>query len=573
MAPRGHRSMDDPDSGDCTLTRRAVQFQAVAATVIAAAVLATGCAPDDSASARRAGRAPAPGEPAATELAPVALPDLSRSEPSIRAQIEEQYSSLRTAIDRPNTTPADLSRAYGDMGHLLMATRHREAAEICYLHARTLAPAERRWPYYLGHVSRLEGRFARSATFFAEALALDPDDVPTLLWLGEVHLAQGRPEEAEPPFAQALSLEPRSVLARFGLGRAALAREDHARAARRLEEALTLDPSATSLHYPLAMAYRGLGDLDKAQAHLRQRGNRPIARSDPLLEETDVVLRSPLAYEGRGTRALESADWAGAAAYFRRGIEMAPANAALRQKLGIALFMTDDFRGAGVQLEEAVRLAPESARTQYSLGVLLQARGRDSEAIPRLAGAVRLDPAFVDARLWLAGVLRRNGRPDEALAHYAQVGATHPRAAGATFGHAATLVDLGRYREARDRLTNLVSSYPEQPIFAHALARLLAGAPDGGVRDGLAAMAVLDALPEAQRVTDFAETLAMALAELEYYEDAARWQREGITAARRAGRGDIVPRMTEKLGRYERGRPWRDGAPLALDPLSVLTPF
>ena len=171
-------------------------------------------------------------------------------ESSIRTQIEEQYSSLASAIENPDTTAADLGHAYGEMGHLFMATRHREAAAACYLHAWALAPGERRWPYYLGHVSRTTGAFARSATFFAEALALGPDDVPTLLWLGEVHLAQGRPEAAEPPFEQALALEPRSVLARFGLGRAALARRDHARAALRLEEALALDPRATSLALP-----------------------------------------------------------------------------------------------------------------------------------------------------------------------------------------------------------------------------------------------------------------------------------------------------------------------------------
>ena len=543
-----------------------------AVAVGAAALLAGGCTPTDPA-ATRAIETLTPGGPGATELAPLALPDLSHSEPSVRAQLEEQYASLRLAIDHPGTTPADLSRAYGAMGHLLMATRHRDAAEVCYLHARALAPGERRWPYYLAHISRLRGAFARSAMFFEEALALDPEDVPTLLWLGEVHLAQGRPEAAEPPFEQALSLESRSVLARFGLGRAALARGDHARAARSLEAAVALDPGATSLRYPLAMAYRGLGDLNKAEEHLRQRGRRPIERFDPLLEETDVVLQSPLAYDGRGTRALERRDWAGAVAYFRRGVEMAPANASLRQKLGIALFMTNDTESAAEQLEEAVRLAPDSARTQYSLGVLLQARGRDADAIDRFAAALRSDPAFVDARLWLAGVLRRTGRPDEALSQYARVTATHSRASDAEFGYAVTLVDLRRYEEAHDRLADLVSGYPEQPIFAHALARLLAAAPDAGVRDGLAAMRVLDALPEAQRVTDFGETLAMALAELGYYDDASRWQREGIAAARRAGREDLVARMAEKLGQYQSGRPWRDEAPLGLDPLSVLAPF
>ena len=546
---------------------------ALAAAAWAAAVLTAACTADDPASATRATGEPAAGRPAATRLPPVGLPDLSAVEPSIRAQIEAQYAVLTSVVDHPDSTPGELSRAYGEMGHLFMATRHREAAEACYLHARALAPGERRWPYYLGHVSRTTGAFARAATFFAQALELAPDDVAALLWLGEVHLAQGRPEAAEPPFERALALEPRSVLARSGLGRAALARRDHARAAGHLEEALALDPRATTLHYPLAMAYRGLGALDEAEAHLRQRGNRPIERTDPLLEETDVVLRSPLAYDGRGTRALERGDWAGAAAYFRQGVELAAANASLRQKLGIALFMMNDTRGAGEQLEEAVRLAPDSARTQYSLGVLLQARGRDADALDRLAAAVRSDPTFVDARLWLAGVLRRTGRPDEALAQYEQVAAAGSRSGGAAFGYAATLVDLRRYREARGRLADLVTRYPEQPIFAHALARLLAAAPDAAIRDGLEAMAILNALPEAQRVTDFGETLAMALAELEYYEDAARWQREGIAAARRAGRDELVPRMAEKLGQYERRRPWRGSGPLGLDPLSVLRPF
>ena len=543
----------------------------LAAALGTAALLATGCTPQDP-SPTRAGT-PAAGESDAARLPPVSLPDLSNVEPSVRTQLEEEYAALRSAVEDPRSTSGDLSHAYGRMGHLLMATRHREAAEVCYLHARALAPGERRWPYYLGHVARLNGGFSRSATLFAEALALAPHDVPTLLWLAEVHLAQGRPEAAEPPLQQALALEPRSVLARFGLGRAALERGDHARAARRLEEALALDPNANSLHYPLAMAYRGLGDLAKAEAHVRQRGNRAIEREDPLLEETDVVLRSPLAYDGRGTRALERGDWTTAATYFRRGVEMAPTNASLRQKLGIALFMMNDSRGAGQQFEEAVRLAPGSARIQYSLGVLLQASGRDSEALDRFSGAVRFDPEFVDARLWLAGVLRRTGRPNEALSQYARVSTTHSRAADAAFGYATTLVDLRRYREARDRLADLVSSYPERPIFAHALARLLAAAPDGEVRDGLAAMAVLDSLPEAQRITDFGETLAMALAELEYYEDAARWQSEGIAAARRAGRADLVPHMNERLEQYRRGRPWRNDAPLGLDPLSVLSPF
>ena len=48
------------------------------------------------------------------------------------------------------------------------------------------------------------------------------------------------------------------------------------------------------------------------------------------------------------------------------------------------------------------------------------------------------------------------------------------------------LVRLRRFQEARDRLADGVKTYPDQPGFAHALARLLAAAPDARVRDGRA---------------------------------------------------------------------------------------
>src|SRR5213593_2275487 len=126
---------------------------------------------------------------------------------------------------------------------------------------------------------------------------LHPSDVATLVWLGEVYLTQGRAEAAEPLFVKALTLQPNSVAARFGAGRAALAKKDYARAAKYLEEALALGPRAANIHYPLAMAYRGLGELGKAQAELRQQGDSAVLPQDPLMQELDELLQSPMAYD------------------------------------------------------------------------------------------------------------------------------------------------------------------------------------------------------------------------------------------------------------------------------------
>ena len=45
------------------------------------------------------------------------------------------------------------------------------------------------------------------------------------------------------------------------------------------------------------MAYRAMGDLDKAEAHLRQRGTLAVKPDDPLMKEIETLLNSALAYD------------------------------------------------------------------------------------------------------------------------------------------------------------------------------------------------------------------------------------------------------------------------------------
>jgi len=49
----------------------------------------------------------------------------------------------------------------------------------------------------------------------------------------------------------------------------------------------------------------------------------------------------------------------------------------------------------------------------------------------------------------------------------------------------------------------------------------------------------------------------MALAEVGQYVEAANWQRDAITAARQAGRVDLLQQMASKLSLYEHGKPCR----------------
>ena len=511
--------------------------------------------------------APRSAETPGRSLLPVSLPELTRVDAGVDQQVRQRYASLTEKISSARTSDPDLATAYGELGMVLHAAEYFDAAEPCYRNAQTLAPAELRWPYYLGHLYKSKGDTKASAAAFERALQLRPDDVSTLIWLGRLYLDDGRTDAAEPLFTRASAMAPRSAAVLAGLGRVALDRRDYAAAARHFEEALAVDPEAESLHAPLAMAYRGLGETGKAAPHLRQWKNRDIAVPDPLQQELDLVLESGLSYELRGVRALEGRDWKSAAGFFRKGLDLARENTPLRRslqhKLGTALYMAGDVPGATEQFRQVIDASPaggideSTAKAHYSLGVLLASSGRSNEAMEHLTSAITFQPSYVEARLALADTLRHAGRPQPALAHYKEAAALNPRSVQAQLGYALALVDLRRYQDARTWLTAAVEQRPDQPELAHMLARLLAAAPDDRVRDGHRAMEIVQDLLKEQKGTNLGETMAMAFAELGDYERAAGVQRGVIAVARDAGLEQVVRRMEENLRLYEQHRPCR----------------
>jgi cytochrome c-type biogenesis protein CcmH/NrfG len=87
---------------------------------------------------------------------------------------------------------------------------------------------------------------------------------------------------------------------------------------------------------------------------------------------------------------------------------------------------------------------------------------------------------------------------------------------------------------------------------------VLAAAPEGSVRDGQEALALMrEVLAREPRTADVSEMMAMTQAELGQYGEAVAWQREAITTADGVGRPDLVRRLTDSLARYEHRQPSR----------------
>ena len=327
---------------------------------------------------------------------------------------------------------------------LLHAAEYYDAAEPAYLNARQLAADDPRWPYYLAQVYRHRGQTEAAIAAFTRVLELKPDDVATLIWLGRLYLDHGEAEKAEALFSKAQSAAPDAVAARIGRGQAALALKDYARAVEQLEGALEINPGIASAYAPLAVAYRGLGQIEKADTLQQHWRNTEVSVPDPMMSELNVVLQSGLAYELRGVRALDSGEYVQAAQLFRQGLALVPPNSllarSLRHKLGTALAVSGDVTAAVKEFETTLRSAPRSgmdepsAKASYSLGVLLASRGRTDQAIARLNDAVRYNPSYLEAHLVLGDVLRRSGRFAAAKQHYEQALRINPRSSDARRG-------------------------------------------------------------------------------------------------------------------------------------------
>ena len=555
------------------MNRRTATFLSCA--LVSAGILAGGgCGSTSSGPAPDTPEAdrPAAAEPDPSAVQPVPLPDLAAGAASqeLQDRIRRQHAAVEAGGGEVAAEPGSLSEAYGELGMLLLAGGHAAEAETAFRNARALAPRDRRWPYYIGHVFRTMGEPRRAAAAFEQARQIEPNDVPTLTWLAEMRLEAGDPSAARTMLEFALALEPDSAAVQYWLGRAAVAREDYFRAIQHFEEARVLSPTAISINTALVDAFRSIGETEAAEVNLQRLrlaeragvaldAGIIVRPADPLLDAVEGLVDSAAVYELRGLRAFARADYRRAVTQLRRGLELEPGNVELRQKLGTALAVRGDATGAQEQFEQVIQRAPDHAQAHFSLGVLLEERAEPLQALGRYTAAVRYDPGHAEARMRLARLLRMSERPADAMAQYERVMELDPAIFEAPFGHAMVLVSVGRWAEARNRLAEAMRRYPGPPAFPIALARILAAAPDDRVRDGRRALEIMEQLPEEQQRVDLGETLAMALAENGRYGEAADLQREAIAAAP----PELAERMAENLALYEAGQPsrapWREG--------------
>jgi tetratricopeptide (TPR) repeat protein len=361
------------------------------------------------------------------DLVAVRGPDLTNLEKSVREQVTELQDSLAAASKNPATTETALAEAYGKLGQIYHAYSLIEPAHDCYLNASLLAPKDFRWTYLLAKLDQQEGRFEAAIRGLRAARSLRTDYVAVPVNLGNIYLELNRLDEAKASFDAALALDKNNAAAHYGLGQVALSSRSYAEAIRHFEATLTQVPSANRVHYSLAMAYRGVGEMEKVKAHLAQQGSVGVRVADPLVDALQNLIegeRLPLA---RGKVAFEAKRYAEAAEEFRKAVAAKPDSVIARINLGVALSQLGDAQGAAEQFEEAIRLEPRSVNAHYNLAILLARQNQHEKAIAHLESALAVEPNDTSVQFLLGSELVKVGRCREAAKLRANVEQCRPK--------------------------------------------------------------------------------------------------------------------------------------------------
>ncbi len=341
------------------------------------------------------------------------------------------------------------------------------------------------------------------------AAAADPENAGVRAGLGWVLMREGRLEDGAEAYAEAVRLDGESPLYRVSLVSVLLELDREAEAVRHMRRVLELAPDFPGVRFQLAAA---------------------LARAE---------------------------DFEAAAREYALAIGAEPDVPLLRREYALVLERLERTEEMRTELETVLELAGDDALVLFKLANLELEAGETAAAERHYSRSLGLDPDLKEARMNLALLLGREKRYLEAAEHQARVVEGDPDDREAHLTLATARILGGALAEARKGLESALARHSDDPRIADGLARLLATAQDDEVRDGAMAVDIARRLFDAFPRVEFAETLAMALAEIGEFERAAELQARAVSEFARTSDQKTLEAANRRLVLYRRGTPER----------------
>lgn len=529
-----------------------------------------------------AGRADALAAPPAhwrVELLAVAASDLSGAERLMQQAVADARAELSRLLAQPGTDRTTLAGGYGRLGALFLLLEMEAAADACFRNAHRLQPGEFRWPYYAGYLAMMAGNTDRALGYLETARGIEPDYPTLYLRLGKVRLDRSELVEAKTALERIADAEGLVTAANYYLGQIAVLERRFEDAVAHLQRALEADPLATEVHYPLAQAYRALGEDDLAREHLGRFKLKEPTAADPLLEQLQGAAKRSLPFFHKGIHAVRQGRYAEALERFAEGLAIDPQNIPARVSYARALYLAGQGEQATGQLERALADDPQQGLAWLLLGVLAQQKGDGEAAAEHYRRALAIDPDQAGARFYLANLDFAEGRFALAEQGYRRVLALEQEIPPARLLALIAALRAGeREADVAARLTGLVRENPDDPLTAYALGRLLAAARDAAVRDPRRALELAERLALLQPIPPHLRLLALAQAANGRHEEAAATQEQVVAMAGWMAQPGELALMERELAIYRDGgmpsEPWPPGDPLlGPPPFDPVAPF
>jgi len=244
-----------------------------------------------------------------------------------------------------------------------------------------------------------------------------------------------------------------------------------------LEKALQLQPQADQINYQLGMAWRNLGDKQKAQTYLSNRGTNKPGFDDPLFDQIsggESRIGGMWADMDAGSQAYVDGDYALAVEQFRKATKNHPDDSRAWQSLGMGLVKLNDTFGAENAYKKALELSEDNAVVHHQLAKLKMITGNISQARQHLLNAIEIDPRMLEAHTSLAKLLLDSGKPAQALSRYEAALELDPQSGELAVARAETLLALKRVKDAVKVLDDATITNPQDAVVRMSYGLLLA---------------------------------------------------------------------------------------------------
>ncbi|MEH6590538.1 MAG: sulfotransferase [Halioglobus sp.] len=275
-----------------------------------------------------------------------------------------------------------------------------------------------------GHQLQQQGNLPGAERLYRQVLQKEPGNLHGLNLLGALCVNSGRSEEAVKLIGKALTIVPN-------------------------------DPQAL---VNMALAQKGVGDIDAGIKSLRR--------------SLKLNANNPFALNSLGGLLLESGRQEDALGYYKKALQLDKRYVDCWCNLASVLNALQQYEQGAQAAGQALKLLPEKAQAHYALAEACRGLSHFTRAIEHYQAALKFDPDNIETTISLANTYREADNPGSALAILEPLARRYPELAEPYNALGLLQEQMGQPELAAESFQHAISLAPERAISHYQLAQI-----------------------------------------------------------------------------------------------------